>query len=391
MIARFLQDPARARTRSLIAAILCAALAGCGFGLLMPLVSLNLEAMTGSGAVIGANATAAALSTIAMTLLIPFLLSRLDPRAAMAGASVFTGVGIAIFPLIPDVYAWWVLRFVTGCAVTVIFVGSETWINQLARPASRASLLAAYATVLSAGFGSGGLLLAALGSQGYAPWLAGAAIFILGAIPVIALRGPGLEPPEPGQAGLNALIGAARLAPPAMLAGLVFGAMETGVFALVPVYADRLGFAEATVGIIVAAAALGGIALQIPIGRFADRTGRLTTLRLVAAGALVLPLAAALAGANLAALLPLIFLFAGLSSAFYTLGLALIGERVQPGALAAANAAFIFAYGVGSLIGPPVMGAAMDGFDPFGLMIAFSGLAALYLVVAWRENDTGQD
>jgi len=245
--------------------------------------------------------------------------------------------------------------------------------------------------VLSAGFGSGGLLLAALGSQGYAPWLAGSTIFVLGAIPVIVLRGPGLVPPEPGQAGLGALIGAARLAPPAMLAGLVFGAMETGVFTLVPVYADRLGFAEATVGIIVAAAALGGIALQIPIGRFADRTGRLTTLRLVAVGAVVLPLAAALAGAHLAALLPLIFLFAGLSSAFYTLGLALIGERVQPGALAAANAAFIFAYGVGSLIGPPVMGAAMDGFDPFGLMTAFAGLAALYLLLAWREKDTGQD
>ena len=279
----------------------------------------------------------------------------------------------------------------TGCAVTIIFVGSETWINQLARPESRASLLAVYATVLSAGFGSGGLILAALGAEGYAPWLAGAAIFLAGALPVALLRGPGLVPPDAADAGLKALIGAARLAPPAILAGLVFGAMETAVYTLVPVYAERLGFAAATVGVIVAAAAMGGIALQIPVGRFADRAGRLTTLRAVAAGGIILPLLAALAGANLAWLLPLVFLFAGLSSAFYTLGLALIGERVQAGALAAANAAFIFAYGLGSLIGPPAMGAAMDGFDPFGLMIAFSALAALYLLCAWREKDAGQD
>ena len=391
MIARALIHPAHARARSLTAAILCAALAGAGFGLLMPLVSLNLEAMTGSGAVVGGNATAAAISTIVMTPLIPFLFSRLPPRAAMAGASAFTGLGIAAFPLLPDVYAWWVLRFVTGCAVTVIFVGSETWINQLARPESRASLLAVYATVLSAGFGSGGLILAALGAEGYAPWLAGAAIFLAGALPVALLRGPGLVPPDAADAGLKALIGAARLAPPAILAGLVFGAMETAVYTLVPVYAERLGFAAATVGVIVAAAAMGGIALQIPVGRFADRAGRLTTLRAVAAGGIILPLLAALAGANLAWLLPLVFLFAGLSSAFYTLGLALIGERVQAGALAAANAAFIFAYGLGSLIGPPAMGAAMDGFDPFGLMIAFSALAALYLLCAWREKDAGQD
>jgi len=391
MIARALTNPDHARTRSLIAAILCAALAGAGFGLLMPLVSLNLEAMTGSGAVVGANATAAAISTIVMTPLIPFLLSRLPSRAAMASASVFTGLGIAAFPFLPDVYAWWVLRFVTGCAVTLIFVGSETWINQLAKPQHRAGLLAAYATVLSAGFGSGGLMLAALGSQGYAPWFAGAAIFVLGAIPILILRGPDLVPPTAGETGLKALIGAARLAPPAILAGLVFGAMETGVFTLIPVYAERLGFAEAMVGIIVAAAALGGIALQIPLGRIADRVGRLTTLRAVAAAGIVLPLLAALAGATLTLLLPMVFLFAGLASAFYTLGLALMGERVQPGALASANAAFIFAYGIGSLVGPPVMGAAMDGFDPFGLMIAFSVLAALYLLFAWREKDTGQD
>jgi MFS family permease len=54
--------------------------------------------------------------------------------------------------------------------------------------------------------------------------------------------------------------------------------------------------------------------------------------------------------------------------------------------MAAANSAFIFAYGVGSLIGPPVAGASMDGFDPWGLMIALTGLAALYLIGSWREK-----
>ena len=175
MIARFLLDDAHARTRSLISAILCAALAGCGFGLMMPLISLNLEAMTGSGTVVGANAAAAALSTIAATPLIPPLLSRIAPRAAIVGATLLTGAGIAAFPFVPDVVVWFVLRFAVGLTVTLVFVASETWINQLAKPESRATLLAVYATVLSGGFGSGGLILAVLGSEGFAPWLAGAA------------------------------------------------------------------------------------------------------------------------------------------------------------------------------------------------------------------------
>jgi len=387
MIARFLLDDSCARARSLTAAILYAALAGCGFGLMMPLIALNLEAMTGSGAVVGANAAAAALSTIAATPLIPPLLARVPPRAAIVGSAVLTGAGIAAFPLFPDVVVWFVLRFAVGLTVTLVFVASETWINQLAKPESRATLLAVYATVLSGGFGSGGVILAVLGSEGLAPWLAGAAIFFVGAVPILLLKGPGLAPPGIGETGLRAMVRAARLAPAAILAGLVFGALETGVFALVPVYAERLGFSEMSVGLLVAVGALGAIALQIPMGRFADAAGRLTTLRLIAAASAVLALAIALAGARAWAIFPLVFAFVGLASAFYTVGLALMGERVRIAQLATANAAFIFAYGVGSLLGPPIAGAAMDGFDPYGLMIAFAAFAALYLVIAWREKD----
>lgn len=387
MAIRFLTDPALGRTRSLCAAILCAAMAGCGFGLLMPLVALNLEAMTGSAAVVGLNAAAAAISTLVATPLIPPLLARTPPRVTIAACAALTGVGILIFPFLPDVIVWFVLRFVIGLAVTVIFVASETWINQLAKPESRAGLLAVYATVLSGGFGSGGILLAVLGSQGFAPWIAGGAIFLLGAVPILLLRGPDLEAPNRADSGPLALWNAGRLAPVAILAGFVFGALETGIFALVPVYAERLGFTETVVGLLVAVGALGAIAMQIPIGRFADRAGRLVTLRLIAAAAVVLAILIALAGARLWALYPMIFLYVGVASAFYTVGLALIGERVRPGQLASANAAFIFAYGAGSLAGPVSAGAAMDAFNPWGLLMAFALFAAFYLVVAWRAKE----
>ena len=387
MISRFLSSGDHARTRSLTAAILAAALAGCGFGLLMPLIALNLEDMTGSGVVVGANGAAAALSTIVATPFIPALLARFNARLLMAGCAVVTGLGILTFPLFPDVTAWWVLRFLAGVVVTVVFVGSETWINQLAKPEGRATLLAVYAATLSAGFGSGALLISAVGHEGFLPWVVGAGIYFAGAIPLFVLQGPGLAPPAEGQTGLKAMAGVAKVAPAAILAGLIFGAMETSIFTLVPVYIVRIGFDVTIVGYLMAAGALGGIALQVPVGRLADRTGHLRTLKLVAACALILPAFVALAQNQLWALFPLIFVFAGISSAFYTVGLAVVGERVEAGALAAANSAFIFAYGLGSLVGPPVAGASMDAFNPWGLMAAFSGLALLYLLGSWREKD----
>ncbi len=387
MIARFFSSADYARNRSLAAAILSAALAGCGFGLLMPLIALNLEAMTGSGMVVGVNGAAAALSTIIATPFIPALLARIPPRALMAACALATGFGLLAFPVIPDVTAWWVLRFLVGLAVTVVFVGSETWINQLAKPGGRATLLAVYAATLAAGWGSGGLILSVVGSQGFAPWIAGAAIFFAGAIPLFILRGPELQPPGAGESGFKAMAAVARLAPAAIIAGLIFGAMETSIFTLMPVYAGRIGFTEAMIGVLVAAGALGGIALQVPIGRLADRTGAVRTLRLVAVGAVILPLLIALAGGTVWLLLSLIFLFAGLSSAFYTVGLAHLGERVKATSLAAANSAFIFAYGVGSLVGPPAAGAAMDVLNPWGLLLTFAALAVVYLLGSWREKD----
>lgn len=362
--------------------MLAAALSGCGFGLLMPLVALNLEMMTGSATVVGWNTTAAAVSTLVATPFIPTLLSRFPARGAMVASLVFTAVGIILFPVWRDVGAWWLLRFVTGLAVTVVFVASETWINQLARPESRAKLLAVYATVLSGGFGSGGLVLAILGAEGWTPWIAGFFIFSLGSVPVLLLKGPELTAPGGAESGPRAMLTAVRLAPAAILAGLLYGALETGLFTLVPVYAERLGLTVQFVGLLAMTGALGGIALQIPIGAVADRRGRPETLILVALCSLVLPLVILAAGSFTPILFPLVFLYGGIAGAFYTLGLAMMGERLTGGMLAVGNAAFIFAYGAGSLVGPPVSGAAMDAFDPGGLMLAFSATAALYLVIA---------
>ncbi|MGP1274408.1 MAG: MFS transporter [Caulobacterales bacterium] len=388
MALSFLIADTHARTRSLVVAIMCGGLAGCGFGLLMPLISLNLEAMTGSGALAGANAAAAALAMILATPFIPGFFSRIAPRVLLAGSLALIAGGILLFPALREVWVWFATRFVIGIAVTIVFIASETWINQLARPERRASLLAVYATVLSAGFGSGGLLLAFLGSEGWAPWIAAATIYALGVLPVVFLRGPELIAPDKDEGSPRAMLTTARLAPAAILAGFLFGALENSFFALMPVYGDRIGLTTMMVGLLMTTGALGALCLQIPIGNFADRAGRMRTLALITGGAVTIPLLIIASSGFGFALFPLIFLYVGLASAFYTVGLSVIGERVSAGQLAAANAAFIFAYGSGSLIGPPLGGLAMDWIDPHGFLLALSLVAAIYLPMAlksWRR------
>jgi MFS family permease len=379
MIADWLISPEHGRLRSLISAILCATLCGCGFTLLMPVMALNLEAMTGSGVIVGLNGAAAALSTIIATPFIPRLMAYFRGRTLIVVSLVLSALTVPLFPLFPSVWLWFALRFAMGFALTIIFVASETWINQIAPPEKRATVLGLYATALAAGFGAGGLLLAAFGSTGWAPWLAAFLLFGGGAIPIMLLRGPGIEQPDHASAGVVAMIRAAGFAPAAIGAGLLFGATETIFFSLFPVYGDRIGLIDANIGFMMAAGALGGIALQAPLGRLADAIGRLRVAIMATCACVIGPGLIYLAGASPAALYVVMFAYIGTATGLYTLGLAIIGERFDGGRLAAANAAFVMSYGIGSLFGPAIGGGAMDVYDPHGVLAVTSGLALAYL------------
>ena len=92
-------------------------------------------------------------------------------------------------------------------------------------------------------------------------------------------------------------------------------------------------------------------------------------------------LLACLVGDNLGLLLPILFVMSGVVSGLYTVGLSLLGERFTGGAIAAANATFIFAYGFGSLTGPPAAGIAMDSLGPWGLLVILAAISGSYVVI----------
>jgi len=382
MIARALLSPDFARPRSMAAAIICATLSGCGFTLLMPVLALNLEAMTGSGLIVGLNGAVAALSTIAAAPFVPRLLQIVKGRALILTSLAFAALSLPLFPFFPDVVFWFVARFAMGIAISIVFVASETWINQIADPARRATILGMYATALASGFGAGGLLFAGLGHEGWAPWLAGAALFLAGMLPIALLRGPDVEAPGTDDAGLVSMLRAAGTARLAIAAALLFGATETVFFSLMPVYGARIGLEPHVIGFMMAAGAVGGIMLQIPLGWLADRFGRANAIRAIGLICLAGPGAVWLAGSEALPIYAIMFVYVGVTMGLYTIGLSLIGERFTGGGIAAANAAFIFTYGLGSLVAPPAGGWAMDARDPEGVLIMLTVLAAAFLLFA---------
>lgn len=366
----------RSRTRSLVAIIGMIGVVGLVFGLTAPLLNLLLERQGMSGRMIGLNGAMTALGALIFTPFIPSIALRVGPFRLLFATLTATALLLLAFKLFDDYRTWFALRFLMGIAVVVPFLISEIWINQIATPQNRGRMLGIYAACISAGFGTGPLLMQVTGVGGWTPFIVAAALVLvaMGAINMARGDSPYLDP-----MGHKSPLPYVRAAPLAILAGLMYGAIETGIFGLLPVYGVRSGFGEGMAAAQLTVIAAGNILLQYPVGWLADKTPPRRVLMLCA-------VTGVLGGALLPALKdsllmwPLLFVWGGTITGMYTVALTMLGQKYTGLALASANAALIVAYNAGAMGGPPLLGQAMDLVDPDGLAYGLAGFFVIFLV-----------
>jgi MFS family permease len=360
--------------------VLCAAGTcwGFSFGVGAPLASLWLKDAGCNATVIGLNTAIYYLGIAVTAGMVPGMMRR-SARFCLITGMIVSGMAVAIFPWGELLPGWFFIRFLNGIAAAMSIIPMETLINHHTAPAHRARNFGYYAFSMALGIGLGMLA----GGEMYAvmPRLA----FFLGGVAVlpgiVALLGWMTWP----------VIGAEPHGGPACLRlpgnFLSFGSawsqgfLEGAMVALLPVYLLAIGLNEAGIGGLMSGIMMGVILVQVPVAWLADRLGR-TVVLLVCYGVTIAALAALYLGMNFLGVALCLVLAGACSSAFYPLGLALLGERVPTVALARANAWYLSINCLGSLIGPVLAGASMDRLGKQALFLA--GEAALLLVLsAW--------
>jgi MFS family permease len=369
------------RRRGLAAAISSATVFGVGIGLAGPLLSLLLEARGTDARLTGLNAAATFIGVILGPLLTPASVRRMGIRSFLLLCLALDVGFFLLLKVFDDIISWFVLRMVLGTVGSAMFTATEAWINLLAEGRSRGRVVGLYAAALSAGFGTGPVLLSITGIDGWPPFLAAAATNAVAGAPLLfvgdSVRDLGREP-----AG-NPLTIASR-APVIFAIVALFGCFESALMALLPVWGVRVGLGETLAASCLTAIYFGAIALQLPIGWLSDKLARVTALRLCAGiGLLGAGLVLLLGGVAVPALFLLLFLWGGFATGIYPVALSMAGERFSASELVTANAAMIIAYGLGAFVGPAVGGVAMDLWNPAGLLalltLLFAALTALSL------------
>lgn len=352
---------------------------GLALSLSLPLLSVVLEERGISPSLIGVNTATAGVASILCLPFVTGLAKRFGTARIIIASFVTMAATLLAFYYTEPFALWFPLRFIYSAAITFIFALTEFWINSLAPSRRRGLIVGIYTAFLSGGIALGPLILALVGTEGLAPFLIGSAALLLAAVPVIVVRRNEPDLPSGGRRNLMRFV---FVAPLAVLAALVFGAVESGGTAILPLYGTALGYSHEQAVILVSAIAAGNVLSQIPIGYLADRVNRRALLVACAlvgvTGAASLPLVAT----HFGALLAVLFVTGGIVAGLYTIGLTHLGSRFSGAELASANAAFVMMYAVGMLVGPVALGTGLELAPPHGFAFAIALIFALYVGLA---------
>ena len=375
------------RLKNLAKVMLAITLVGVMIGINLPLSSLTLKTWGTSTSVIGFAASMTGLATVIITPFFSKLINRFGQMQIMRFCLMVLPITIVFLPIFQNIYLWFVLRFIIGVAATGIWLLSEVWINAFAEDQHRGKIIAVYSSLISLGLNEGVLVSSLLPVESGAGFFVSAGIALIAAVPLWNME----DLPDFDVVEDISFYRYLVTAPGLMGSSWVMGFLYAATAALLPIFAlpyVQEDYAQSSRT--VAWLASGELTLPLVVGWMSDRYDK-TRLMIYISSVSVITLA----------ILPVIFevpvmrflflfIIGGSIMSFYSLGLTLLGQQFKGKVLASANASFIFFLSLGEILGPPVVGAAMDlfGHNAFGWFMAMVGL--IYLIIFIGSSASGK-
>lgn len=368
---------------SLFSLLLGTAILLSGIGLLSTLLGVRgtLEGFSQSG--MGVVMSAYFAGFVVGTRAVPRIIRRVGhirAFAAMAAVAAATAISHALF-ITPA--AWVALRAVMGLCVVGLYMVIESWINSAAPNNRRGQVLATYMTITLLAMAGGQYLMLVAPPAGFKLFAVTTILLVLALVPIALTRIHQPQVVEPHGLGLQRLF---RISPLGVAGAFVTGAANSSFFGMAAVFAAGMGFDAPRIAAFMSATILGGAVLQWPLGRLSDRHDRRAVLTVnCAAAALLGGGAYGLAGYSPLGLLVCMFLYGGVAFAAYSLSVAHVNDQLPPELALEASSGLLLIYGIGSVLGPAVVGALMDLFGVGALLLYFvATYGALALFAGYR-------
>jgi len=314
------------------------------------------------------------------TLLTGKLIKRFGFNRSYYLASLIFAAGCVGLGLMVGFWSWMAWRFIAGVGCAMIWVVVESALMCSGTSRNRGRLLAAYMMVYYVGTVLGQLMISKLPTDlmSVLPWVTG---MVLAAIlPLLFTRivNQSSEHQEATQVWPMLRLRHARLGVNGcIISGIVLGSL----YGLMPLYLNHQGVSDSGIGFWMAVMVSAGIVGQWPIGKLADRYGRLLVLR-VQVFVVILGCFAMLGNAAMA---PALFILGAAGFTLYPVAMAWACEKVENHQLVAMNQALLLSYTIGSLLGPTFTAMLMQSYSDNLLFIMIASVSFIYLLMLLRK------
>lgn len=314
------------------------------------------------------------------TLMTGSLIKRFGFNRSYYLASLLFAVGCAGLGLMVGFWSWMVWRFIAGVGCAMIWVVVESALMCSGTSRNRGRLLAAYMMVYYIGTVLGQLMVSKLPTDlmSVLPWVTG---MVLAAIlPLLFTRivNQNSEHQEATHVWPMLRLRQARLGVNGcIISGIVLGSL----YGLMPLYLNHQGVSDSGIGFWMAVMVSAGIVGQWPIGRLADRFGRLLVLRVQ----VFVVIMGCLAMLSNAAMAPALFILGAAGFTLYPVAMAWACEKVEHHQLVAMNQALLLSYTIGSLLGPTFTAMLMQNYSDNLLFIMIASVSFIYLLMLLRK------
>jgi len=363
--------------KKIILIVAMISMAGVTFGITMPLSTLTLKSWGISSTLIGLNSAMPALAAVLTTPFMPKFINYWGQTNVVKFCLVLVATCCICLPLFPDLFSWFILRFLLGAGGTGIWLLSEVWINGFAEDHNRGKIIGAYSALLSLGFIVGVLMFSVIGVESNTAFYLAAGFVLIAAIPVWTMS----DLPTNEMAEDISMWNHMVLSPGLMGSSWMMGFLYAATAYLLPIFALQFDLNYAQSSRTIAWLGSGELAMPLFVGWFADKVDKRKLMIFIAlvtiATLSIMPFVFAAPLMRLG----ILFVLGGAIMSFYSLGLTMLGQKFKGSLLASANASFIFFLCLGEIIGPPVIGTAMDLFGTFAFGWSMALFTLIYLVI----------
>ncbi|ANC03262.1 MULTISPECIES: MFS transporter [Pseudomonas] len=356
-----------------------------GNGLLYSLTTLRLGEAGESATMIGIVSSGFFIGLTLGAIFNDRLILRIGHIRAYSSFASLIAATILLQGLFVDTWGWFALRLLNGWATVGVFLVIESWLLLAGDAKIRGRLLALYMIALYGAGVLGQAMLGELVSLGAsAPFTVAGMLAALSVLPIVILPrvSPLLEQVEPLKP--RQLLG---VTPSGLVGCFGSGVAIAAVYALLPLYLQRIGLDVGEVGRMMAWVILGAMLLQYPVGRWSDRKDRQDVLIALGTLCVVLSLVILLLPSTSAWLPAVLFLLGGGVFAVYPVAVSHAADRAPMDALVPMIQGLLLINSLGSAMSPLAISPVMTSYGEAGLFWAFAVInLAMVSFFVWRRG-----